>query len=52
VAPFPTVFALWYTRVHVGITNCGNEASYIESSVDEALGLGPALSIPDVNSND
>ena len=51
VAPFPTVFILWYAGVHVSTMNCGNESSYIESSVDEALGLGPTLSVPDVNLN-
>jgi len=32
--------------------NWGNKASYIESAVDEALGLRPTLSIPDVNPDD
>jgi len=51
VAPFPIVFTLWYAWVYVGTMNCGDEASYIESSVDEAFGLEPALSVPDVNPN-
>ena len=31
--------------------NCGDEASYIKSSIDKILGLEPALSIPDVDPN-
>jgi len=36
---------------HNSTTNCDNEASYIESSIDEALSLGPTLSILDINPN-
>ena len=32
--------------------NCCNKASYIESSVDKAFGLGSTLSVPYVNPND
>ena len=52
VVLFPIVFTLWCTGVHVDIMNYSNEAFYIESSVDETLGLGPALCVPDVNPND
>jgi len=46
---FPTVFTLWYFRVHISATNCGNETSDIEPSVDEALCFSATLSIPDVD---
>jgi len=49
IAPFPAVFTLWYSRVHVCTTNCGNEAAYIESPVDKALGFGTTLCVPYIN---
>ena len=46
---FPTVFTLWYSRVHVNITNCGNKTSNVEPSTDEALCFSATLSVPDIN---
>jgi len=49
VAPFPAVFTLQHTRVHVRTMNCGNEAAYVEPPVDETLGFGITLHIPYIN---
>jgi len=43
VAPFPTVLALWNSRVHVCAMYHSNISSNIESLVDDALSLGPIL---------
>ena len=50
VTPFPAVFTLQHTRVHVHTINCGDEAAYIEPPVDEALGFGTTLCIPYIDS--
>jgi len=49
VPPFPTILALQNIWVYVGSTNCGNKAFYIEASVDYFLGVGPILSVPNIN---
>ena len=51
VFPFPTILALWDTQVHVGSVNYSDKASYIEVSVDNFLGIGPILCVPNVNPN-
>jgi len=43
---FPTVFILWYSRVHVSVTNYGNETFDVEPSVNEALCFSATLSVP------
>lgn len=52
MTPFPTVFTLWYSRVHICTMNHGNEATNIKSPVDETLSFGSALSIPDIDPDD
>ena len=46
---FPTVFILWYSRIHVNVTNCGDETSDVEPSIDEALWFSATLSVPDID---
>jgi len=50
--PFPAVFALGNTWVHVGTMDSGNKTSNIEPSIDNALYFHAALCIPYVNPND
>ena len=52
MAPFPTVFTLWYSKVHVSTTNCGNETSNIEPPIDKVLCFHTALNVPDVDPYD
>ena len=50
MAPFPTVFALQYVRVHIGLPNCCDKAFNIKLFVDKTFGLRTTLRIPDVDS--
>ena len=52
MAPLPTIFALWYSRIHVCSSNCNDETSNIKSSVDENFGLKPALRVLYIDPND
>jgi len=45
MTPFPAVFTLQHSGVHVCAINCTNEAANIESLIDETLGFGAALHI-------
>jgi len=49
MAPFPAVFTLQHIRVYVHTMNCGNEATYVKSPIDEALGFGTALHVLYIN---
>jgi len=49
IALFPAVFTLRHSRVYIYTINCGDEATYIEPPVDEALGFGIALCVPYIN---
>ena len=51
VTPTPTVLALEYTWVHVGILNSGNVLSNIEEPINEQFSIGPALGILDIYPN-
>jgi len=50
MAPLPTVLALWHSRTHVCTIDRCNIASYIESSIDNSLGILSHLGVPDVDS--
>ena len=50
--PFPTIFTLQNTRVHVGFFDSSNIPFHIEASIDKAFGLAFALNIPNVYPND
>ena len=52
MSPFPIVFTLRNTWVHVSTTNCSNIASNIEASIDEIFGFGTTLYIPNVKPYD
>ena len=47
--PFPTVFTLRDTQVHVSYSNHCNRSSNIETSIYKAFSLNTALSIPYIN---
>jgi len=49
VPPFPTILLLQDIRVRVDSTNHGDKASYIEASIDYFLGIGPILSVSNIN---
>ena len=49
MSPFPVVFTLWYSRVHVHSVHCGNETIYIETPINNGLGFGAVLHIPYVD---
>lgn len=49
VTLFPTVAALWNTRVHRGASNCSNVSPKVKGSVDDSLSFGAILRIPYVN---
>jgi len=48
VTLFSAVFTLQHSQVYVCTMNCGNEAAYIEPSVDKALGFDTTLCIPNI----
>ena len=48
VTPFPVVFTLQHSQIHVYTTNCGNEATYVELPINEAFGFDTALHIPNI----
>ena len=52
VIPFLAIFVLRYTKVHVCISNCSYEASYIEASVNQSFCFVTALNIPNIDPND
>jgi len=52
MAPFPAVYTLQYSRVHVHTTNYGNEATYVELLVNKALDFGTALYVSYINPYD
>ena len=49
VFSFPTIFALWNTRIHVSIIYNYNITFNIEGPIDEIFSLESTLSIPYVN---
>jgi len=52
MSPFSVFFILWYSGVHVYSMHCGNKASYVEMLVNDYLGFGAILHIPNVDSYD
>ena len=52
VSPFPTVFTLRNTWVHICTIYCSDETSYIETLVNDQFGFGTILCVPDINPND
>jgi len=52
MSPFPTVFALGHPWVHICSLDCCNVFTNIKTSIDEHLGIAPALNIPDINLHD
>jgi len=50
--PFPAVFVLENTRIHVGTTNSGNKTSDIKPPINKALCFHAALYVPYVDPND
>ena len=51
VLPLPTILALQDTQIHVSFVNHSNIASYVEVSVNNFLGVGPVLCVPNVDPN-
>ena len=49
MTPFPAVFTLWDSRVHVSRPNSCNISSNVEAPIDETFGFYTTLSVPDVN---
>ena len=49
MTPFPAVFTLWYSRVHVSASEDGYVTPKIETPVDKSLGFCAALRVPDIN---
>ena len=52
VTSSPTFFILKDTKIYISISNGSNIMSNIEATVDNSLGFGTTLQIPDVNPND
>ena len=52
MTPLPTIFTLWYPRIHVSTLNSYNISSNIETPADEIFDLHTTLCIPNVNPND
>jgi len=49
VTPLPTVLTLKNTQIYIGPAYCSDITSNIEMSVDNFLGVGPILHVPDVD---
>jgi len=49
VTPFPAIFALGNTWIHVCASDGGDESSYVKPSVNKGFSFGAVLSIPNVN---
>jgi len=52
MTPLPTVLTLRNTRVQIGPIYHGDITSNVETSVDNFLGIGPVLHVPDINPYD
>jgi len=52
VTPFPAIFALRYSKVHVSTSNSHDILFNIEASVDKALSPTTTLDIPNIYPND
>jgi len=52
VTPFPAIFTLRDSRIHVCSSNRCDMVAHIEAPVNEKFSVLPALHIPDVNPND
>ena len=46
---FPTVFTLWYSRIHISTMTCGDKTPTIESSINKTSCFWATLSVPDIN---
>jgi len=51
MSPFPAVFTLWDSRIHVRSSDRSDIVAHIEASVNEKFGVLPALHIPNVYPN-
>jgi len=52
MTPFPTVFTLWYSGIHISTTNCGDKTFNIEYFIDKTPCFQATLSIPDIGPDD
>ena len=52
VSPFPAVFTLGDSRIHVRSSDRGDILAHIEASVNEKFGVLSALHIPNIDPND
>ena len=52
MSPFPAIFTLQNSKVHVSSSNCCNIPSNIEVTVDEALRSAATLDVSNINPND
>jgi len=52
MSPFPAVFTLGDSRVHVRSSYRSDVFAHIEASVNEEFSISPALHIPNINPND
>ena len=51
MSPYPTIYTLCNTRVHVGSSDCSDILSHIKVLIDKAFSLTSTLNIPDINPN-
>ena len=52
MTPFPAVFTLWYSRVHICTMNCSNKAANVKPPINETLSFGAALYVPYIDPDD
>jgi len=52
MTPFPTIFALRNSQIHISSLNCSNEAFYIEVSVYDLFCVRTTLRVPNVDPDD
>ena len=49
MSPFPTVFTLWDTGVHISSSYGSDIPFYIKAMIDQTLCFASALDVPNVN---
>jgi len=51
VTPFPAIFALGDSRIHICSSNCSDIVAYIKAPVDEKFSVLATLNIPYIDPN-
>jgi len=49
VIPFPAIFTLQNTRVHISTSDSCDILSNVEATIDKALGSTSTLNVPNIN---